>query len=256
MFKPFSPACLAAALLTLAGCQSTPSDTPKDQVDPQAFKAFTVDMQHALQLSIATAVTGEQVGAVTLQVTLDRNSAPTACKARVEPFKYGSKLPANVQPSDHKALAALVEGLCWKTIYPVVPAALFKGEASVDMRAPIVVELPGSVQAPGSARLKANAQREFFWQQLFRDQPVDSIGRAAVFYQADAKGQINGCLVQLSPTPLRSGDFRLDGNLQAQLNSRCMQLNLSQMPGFSTNEQGKAEGYSEMDYAPWKVGRP
>lgn len=33
-----------------------------------------------------------------------------------------------------------------------------------------------------------------------------------------------------------------------------MKLDLSKMPGFSSNEQGKAEGYSEVDYAPWMVG--
>ncbi|MNE62210.1 hypothetical protein D3C80_1574790 [compost metagenome] len=75
-----------------------------------------------------------------------------------------------------------------------------------------------------------------------------------MFYQANTQGKVDGCLVQLSPNPLREDAFRLDGNLQAQLNSRCMKLDLSKMPGFSSNEQGKAEGYSEVDYAPWMVG--
>ncbi|GHS80196.1 hypothetical protein PAGU2196_10300 [Pseudomonas sp. PAGU 2196] len=255
VFKTLPPALLSAALIAMAGCQASPSTDTQAAADAQAFKTFTVEMQRALERSIALAPTGRQLGAVTLQVTFDRHSAPVACKASKAPFKYGALLPADVMPSDHQALANLVEALCWKTIYPVVPASLFGGEATLDVRAPIIVQLPASIQAPGSARQRANAQREYFWQQLLRDQPVTSIGKATVFYQANAQGKVEGCLVQLSPTRLREAAFRLDGNLQAQLNSRCMKLDLSTMPGFSTNEQGTAEGYSELDYAPWKVGR-
>lgn len=254
VYKTLPPALLGAALITLIGCQSSPSaDRPAD-VDPQALKTFTVNTQQALQRSIALAPTGEQMGAVTLQVTFDRQSAPVACKAEKAPFKYGALLPADVTPTDHQALANLVEALCWKTIYPVVPAALYNDDETVEVRAPIIVQLPRAVQAPGTARYRAIAQREYFWQQLLRDLPVTSIGKASVFYQANAQGKVDGCLVQLSPNPLREDAFRLDGNLQAQLNSRCMKLDLSKMPGFSSNEQGKAEGYSEVDYAPWMVG--
>jgi len=35
-----------------------------------------------------------------------------------------------------------------------------------------------------------------------------------------------------------------------------MALDLRKMPGFVTDERGLASGYSEVDYAPWRVGRP
>ncbi|WP_182774194.1 hypothetical protein [Pseudomonas monteilii] len=41
----------------------------------------------------------------------------------------------------------------------------------------------------------------------------------------------------------------------AELNSRCMALDVSQLPSFSTDAHGQAKGYSELEYAPWKVGR-
>ena len=85
---------------------------------------------------------------------------------------------------------------------------------------------------------------------------MTSIGRASVYYEANAQGHVEGCLVQLYPHPLRRDAFRLDGNLQAQLNSRCMALDLRKMPGYVTDERGLASGYSEVDYAPWRVGRP
>ncbi|CAM3130629.1 hypothetical protein ACU5P1_14340 [Pseudomonas plecoglossicida] len=119
----------------------------------------------------------------------------------------------------------------------------------LEVRAPMVVVLPA---APRSV----TAQQQYFWEHLLRDQPVTSIGRAAVHYQGNAQGKVEGCLVQLFPHPLRQDAFRLDGNLQAQLNSRCMALDLSKMPGFAYDEQGVASGYSEVDYAPWRVGRP
>ena len=55
VYKTLPPALLGAALITLIGCQSSPSaDRPAD-VDPQALKTFTVNMQQALQRSIALA---------------------------------------------------------------------------------------------------------------------------------------------------------------------------------------------------------
>lgn len=252
MFKSLSPLLAAAALITLTGCQSKPAP----EVDEQARQTFVTDMQRTLMHSMATADTGEQIGAVLLDVTLDRQSAPTRCKAVRAPVKYRMGLPTDVVPTDIIALTRLVEAQCWKTIYPVVPEAMRDEDGTVDVRAPLYIVLPHADQAPGTLRRKAYAQRDFFWQHLLRDQPVTSIGKATLYYQANAQGKVEGCLVQLYPHPLRTDAFRLDGNLQAQLNSRCMALDLSKLPGFEVDAQGLATGYTEMDYAPWRVNRP
>lgn len=251
VFRPLSPALVVVTLIALTGCQSRPAS----EADTLALQTFTRDMQQALKLGIATADTGEQIGVVMLDVKLAPNSAPLSCKAGKAPMNNQMLLPANLIRSDFKALASMVEAQCWKTIYPVVPKPLREDDGTAQVRAPVVVLLPAAAQAPGTARRRANAQREFFWQQLFRDQPVTSIGRASVYYEADAQGKVQGCLVQIYPHPQRPDDFRLDGQLQAQLNSRCLTLDLSRLPGFSTDEQGKVQGYSELEYAPWKVGR-
>jgi len=252
VFKSLSPLVFATALITLAGCQSKPAP----EVDEQARQTFISDMQRALIHSMATADTGEQIGAVLLEVTLDGQSAPTHCKAVRAPVKYRMALPADVMPTDINALTRLVEAQCWKTIYPVVPAAVREENGTVDVRAPLYIVLPGAAQAPDTLRRKAYAQRDFFWQHLLRDQPVTSIGKASLYYQANAQGKVEGCLVQLYPHPLRTDAFRLDGNLQALLNSRCMALDLSKLPGFAVDAQGQATGYTEMDYAPWRFNRP
>ncbi|MFJ4156936.1 hypothetical protein ACIPZF_19335 [Pseudomonas sp. NPDC089752] len=252
MFRSLSPALFATAFITLAGCQSA----PVSKEDEQKRQSFINDMQRTLIHSMATADTGEQIGAVLLEVKLDRQSAPTSCKAIRAPVKYQMALPAGVMATDIKALTRMVEAQCWKTIYPVAPAAMREEDGTVHVLAPLYIVLPRSEQAPGTLRRKAYAQRDFFWEHLLRDQPVTSIGTASLYYQANAQGKVEGCLVQLYPHPLRKDAFKLDGNLQAQLNSRCMALDLSKLPGFEVDEQGLATGYSEMNYAPWRVNRP
>lgn len=249
VFKLLSPALLTAALVALAGCQSKPAP-------PKVPKTFIHDMQQALISSIASANTGKQVGVVRLRVTLNRHSAPIACKALRAPPRHDLLLPADIPRSDFKTLASLVEAQCWVTIYPVVPDALYDENNTVEIVAPLVVNLTTAAQASGSVRGVANAQREYLWQHLLRDEPVTSVGNAAVYYQANAQGKVEGCLVQLYQHPLRPDDFRLDGDLQARLTHRCMALDLSLMPGFSPDMHGVANGSSKMEYAPWRVGRP
>lgn len=251
MFRTLIPALIAVTLITLAGCQNRPISDP----EKHARRAFVSDMQQALKLGIATADTGKQVGVVMLNVTLDPSAAPISCKASRAPARYETQLPAEPIRSDFKSLAQLVEAQCWKTIYPVVPKPLREDDGTAEIRAPLFVVLPASTQAPGTARRQSNAQREFFWQHLFGDLPVASIGRASVYYEADAQGKVQGCLVQIYPHPLRPDDFRLDGRLQAELNSRCMALDLFSLPGFKADDAGLAKGYSELEYAPWKVAR-
>lgn len=235
--------------LTLAGCKARA--VPDAQ--PPATGIFAKHMQQALIQTIATTDSGRHVGVVRLRITLDANSAPIACKAQPSPGQE-KLLPAGVPLSNFKALARLVEAQCWKTIYPRVPAALYGAKDTVDVIAPLVVMLPAA--DPASLRGQANAQRAFFWQHLLRDQPVTSVGNVSVYYQGNAQGKVEQCLVQIHPHPLRPADFRLDSELQARLNARCLATNLSLLPGYSANANGVAEGYSELEYAPWRVGRP
>lgn len=49
--------------------------------------------------------------------------------------------------------------------------------------------------------------------------------------------------------------FRMDGQLQANLSRRCLQLDLRDLPHFVLKTQNQAEDYAIVEYAPWKVGR-
>lgn len=239
---------LFLALGAVVGCTASPSDS----LDERTREAFTSGMMQALHPGIRRADTGTQVGALTLKITLDRQSVPISCVATQARAEHRLVLPSNVRTTDFQALARLVEAQCWKNIYPLVPPAMVGEEGKTEIVAPMILVLPEELQNPGTPRRQANAQRDYFWQHLLRDQPVNGIGRVSVYYQANAEGKIEGCLVQLYPHPLRSAEFRLDGELQARLINRCTALNLRDLPGFTANQQGQ----STLDYAPWRVGQP
>lgn len=245
MLKSIPILCLVAAL---AGCHNRTAQP----VDEQARQAFTRDMMQVLQRGIRQADTGAQVGAVSLKITLDRHSAPIGCEATRARAKHRLLLPSDVSTTDFQALARLVEAQCWKNIYPLVPPTMVDDDGMTEIVAPMILMLPKKLQAPGTPRRQANAQRDYFWQHLLRDQQVNSIGRASVYYQANARGKVEGCLVRLYPHPMRMAEFRLDGELQARLNNRCMALDLRDLPGFVADQQG----YTALDYAPWRVGQP
>ncbi|BFO04685.1 hypothetical protein KNHN1_30630 [Pseudomonas guariconensis] len=239
--------CLWASMLSLAACQAS-TVTP-------AEKPFIEAMQSVLANDVTTATQGKLSGAVDLKVTLDRQSRPVACSTQPGKPEYAAKLPAEVVRSAYPVLARAVERQCWKTIYPLVPSELYGGEETVQITAPIVIVAPWPTLASDHPWRIHEARKAFFWQQLMREQPVDSVGQAVIRYQADAQGKVTGCLVDLAPVPQRTDAFRLDGQLQADLSRRCMQLDLRDMPSFMLEAQAPAENHTVVEYAPWKVGR-
>ncbi|CAM4115126.1 hypothetical protein CCOS865_03609 [Pseudomonas reidholzensis] len=245
-------------LLTLAGCKtSEPAATDTaEAIDPKVMQQFVGDMQKTLQTNIANAVRGTLVGAVKLSIKLDQTYAPVACKAQEPGPKLASLLPADANRSDFKSLAAAVEAQCWKTVYPPVPAGAYDEDGTVEIVAPLILMPSANQQPPNPAWVARQQQREFFWQQLLREQPVDSIGVAIIRYQANSQGKVQGCLIELRPSAARADAFRMDGGLQSRLSSACMALDLQRMPGFAPDPQGKMEGFALVEYAPWKVGRP
>lgn len=227
-----------------------------DKVDDKVMQQFTADVQHNLQLNILSASRGKLVGAARLHVTLNKRSEPVACKVTAAAPKHSAMLPADVVRSDFATLANVIEAQCWMTVYPKVPEPLFSEDDSVEMVAPVIVMLPAHWKNAHASWDLRQQQRQYFWHQLMRTQPVDSIGTAVIRYQANAQGKVQGCLIDLQPTRLRTDAFRLDSALQARLNSACLGLDLQAMPGFAPDPHGRVEGYALVEYAPWKVGRP
>lgn len=253
MFQSALPKLLVLiALSSLAGCQTRAAL----ESQPPTNERFMREMQYALAQSIASASTGKQVGVVSLKVILDRNAAPIACKARRPLPSAELLLPSDVSRSNFQALASMVEAQCWKTVYPIAPEAMYGERGYLEVVAPLAVHLPAALYAPGAEQWQYNAKRAYFWQHLFGDESLTSVGKATVYYQTDAQGKVTGCLVQMAEHPLRTGDFRLDGALQSRLAQRCMAMDLRPMPGFAADVQGIARGSVRLDYAPWLSARP
>lgn len=197
---------------------------------------------------------GEMNGAINLNITLDRQGRTLACSTQRAKQSTALMLPADTLPTDRNVLAQTVQAQCWKSIFPLPPEALYEGD-TVEVVAPLVLMKPPYVSENEQARRQAVARQAFFWTNLVRDEPVASVGLAEIRFQTTPAGKVNGCLVTLNPHPLRMDAFRLDGDLQARLTQRCNGLDLAKMPGFTASAPDGLEGYSRVEYAPWKVGR-
>ena len=244
-------------LMMLGGCGTTHRslEHAPSTVDEQTRPDFMVAFQRTLQRDMATAIAGSLIGPIDLHITLDRRNALLGCKAsRPRPTTMRA-FPATLMPSSYKDLAEAVERQCWKSIYPQVPAALHEADGTIEVIAPLIM-MPSPASQALDQRWRLNyAQREFFWQQLLLDHPVHSIGKAVIHFQADARGKVESCLVNLIPTAARPDAFEPDGNLQALLITRCKGLDLRQLPGFTLDALGKAQGSVSVEYAPWKTSR-
>lgn len=239
-----------AGLLAIAGCQSPTKDTSTPE-QIKKFEEFSIGFRVALSSNARVASSELLDGNVKLRVKINRRNEVTFCET--QPYSQDTSSPQPVDPR----LSALVNDVCWSTLFPLVPTELFDTDGTADIMAPLVFS---SDQDTEELRLKRMgrvtryAQSRFFWEQTLRNQPASSIGYADFRYVANAQGQVQGCLVNLRASRQRPDAFKLDGDLQSRLSAQCKQMNLRQLPGFTVNPQGVAEGIVRVEYMPWKGG--
>jgi hypothetical protein len=196
------------------------------------------------------------VGIKNLRIKFNRNNEILSCDAGPAGAPSVAQMPSMTQRLDASKIVRLVNRECWKIIYPLVPVHLFKDDETVEFVAPLVFgPLSGAAASGQRTRLLYQAQSDYFWQHLLINRSVDSIGVASLRFQANAQGEVEGCLVSLAPAYVRRDAFKFDNTLQEQLTAQCKTLDLRHMPGFLPDEKGRVRGYVEVTYAPWKVGR-
>ncbi|HKS11805.1 MAG TPA: hypothetical protein VJS90_02085 [Pseudomonas sp.] len=246
------------ALSMLPGCQTNnPASTPDAETraaQAQAKTTFVRQFQQVLIHDLAAANRDGLSGSLSLMVTLDRQNRPVACEVQRTRPSLLKNLPQGQSAFYPQALSDLVVEQCWKGIYPRVPAHMIGDDKTIDVLAPLFV-LPQGPEGMSAGWRTDNARRDFFWQQLMREQPVDSIGVASVIYRGDAQGKVLDCVANLHPNPLRPDAYKVNGTLQETLSTRCKALDLRAMPGFEPDAQGMVLGSVLVEYAPWKVGR-
>ncbi|MBI6853948.1 hypothetical protein YA0002_14325 [Pseudomonas cichorii] len=235
-------------LLFIAGCQSqTGAQSPEEL---KKLEEFSIGFRVALVSNARVASSEFLDGGVKLRVKINRRNEVVFCET--EPYSQ----TASPAPTDPR-LPALVKDVCWSTLFPVVPSELYDSDGMADIIAPLVFS---SEQDTEELKLKRMgrviryAQSRFFWEQTLRKQPASSIGYADFRYVANTQGEVQGCLVNLRASRQRPEAFKLDGDLQARLSAQCKQMNLRQLPGFTVNPQGMAEGIVRVEYMPWKGG--
>lgn len=240
--------------VALAGCQGGPAPmkslavaSAKPKVQPSDEDVFARDLQRALIPQMLAANVQNLSGTLDLWITLNRAYEPVACEARK------SRHPSAIGFAQPSALSALAVRQCWNMIYPKAPGSWFGDDDELEIVAPLVFSMTEySKSEQHQRRLQDAAQSQFFWDQVFAGQPLDSIGVAGFRYQAGVTGRVEGCLVSLEPSVLRADAFKFDSQLQQRLTRLCNALDLKQMPGFATDEAGVARGLVGVEYAPWK----
>lgn len=236
----------------LAGCTAAGQHTPRE-TPAQAEAQFTRQMLDILQNDLQLANQQDLVGAVLLDVTLERNGRPSACRARLAPQKYTSRMPADAVWSPEQALTALVTDQCRKSLFPIPPKAMRNHQGQLQVVAPIRF-MPSEGSSAVREYLRQRVPRQAFaWQHLMAGETVIGTGYAFFWFEGDANGKVTRCLVELTPDRFAPSRFKPDNLLKQRLHARCMALDLRRMPGFALDSQGANRGHVELEYAPWKL---
>lgn len=257
------PASAVAALLVtgallLTACQSPPARTESPATSAQQeadYATFAAQFRSIVALHMLAANRRGAVGEKNLRVELNRDNEIVSCRAETVSPSVAHAMPVVTNHRGGVELARLINQECRKIIFPLVPKHLFDDKGIADVIAPLkFLPLPPAAAEQRRSLLMLQAQRDFFWHQVLVDQPVDSVGRASFSVQADAVGQVSGCVVNLAPVTVRQDAFKPDNALQTRLISRCLALDLRQMPGFALDDKGQANARITVQYAPWKTG--
>ena len=256
---------LAFCSLLLAGCQSdgiagdplnpsaatlTPAQKQQQVQDRATFEALTINV---LRSAGYRANTNDLDGSFNLLIKLDEKSQVIGCET--QPNKQFDRKIYPYNPH----LANDLLSICWTSVLPRLPSSLIDPkETTSDIVAPVAVfPLNGLSPQDRSARalmLQDQAQNDFLFKQLFAAQPIDSIGIATLLVMSDSSGHVKECAASLDPHVLRPSEFKQDDALLGGLISRCKQLDLNAMPGFTPNAQGMTSVFKRIEYTPWKAG--
>ncbi len=243
---------ISLCALCLAGCTAAGQHTPRE-TPAQAEARFTRQMLDILQNDMLLANQQDLVGAVLLDVTLERDGRPRTCTARPAPQKYRSVFPADTVWAPEQALTGLVIDQCRQSLFPIPPKAMRDHQGQLQVVAPIIF-MPAEGSFAVREYLRQSVPRQAYaWQHLMAGETVIGTGNAFFWFEGDARGKVTRCLVELGPDRFAPSRFKPDNLLKQRLHARCMALDLRRMPGFALDSQGTNRGHFELEYAPWKL---
>lgn len=209
-------------------------------------QAYTRQMQDSLRKLGLAAADGMLVGSVELILKVDSRGGLVSCQARPLSKPRAESPPFN--PGLEKQLSAM----CWDVILPPTLLSMLRDDGLATIYAPMIfpsVSLDQlKAQMPYTERF---AQDNYLWHTVFKDEVIDSVGRAFFLITPDAEGQRQTCRVTLWPHPNQPHAFLPNEALRQRLEQRCAALKPHDLPFYPSPEAGP--NYTvEVRYMPWK----
>lgn len=232
------------ALCCLSACQSpAPGTPPLFETEEQRY---VWQMQESLRKLGLAAGDGMLVGSVEILLHIDRDGGIERCQAR--PF---SKPRAETPPFNPR-LEKQLSAMCWDMVLPPIPSSILGDDEGRAILAPLVFPVPSLELLKAQMRYTERfAQDNYLWHAVFKDEAIDSVGRAFFLITPDAEGQRQTCRVTLGPHPNQPYAFHPDEALRQRLEQRCVALKPHDMPFYPSPEAGP--NYTvEVRYMPWK----
>ncbi|KAB0550631.1 hypothetical protein F7R01_05295 [Pseudomonas argentinensis] len=246
---------LKPRLIMLTGCLalvacSTPAPpaAPKTS-DELAQEHFTRLAMQALYGVGRRANPAWRQASLEVRFIIDRQNQVIDCQARpVSKSKLSDGLPFNPQ------VAERMNRLCWQTVLPPMPSKLMDEGPTTELIAPLLFPEQASDPQSHAREAAQYARNDYFWQQLFANRTLDSIGRARLIGILDAQHNVSACQVIIEPHPMRRREFKQDNDLLEHLGQACSRLDdVPLIPGQPVNAQGQYVFSVTLDYSPWRA---
>ncbi len=247
MLKPYL--ILLTGCLSLAACSTpTPPAVPKS-ADELANEQFVSLAMQAVYPVGREANPEWRQASLEVRFTIDRQNQIVDCQARpVSNPKLADRLPFNAK------VAERMNRLCWQTVLPPMPGKLMDEGPTSELIAPLLFPEQARDQQDHAQEAGVYARNAFFWQQLFANRPLDSIGRARLSGILDDRRNVSACQVLIEPHPMRRREFKQDNDLLDHLGHGCAHLDaVPLIPGQPVNAQGQYVFNVTLDYSPWRT---
>lgn len=232
------------ALCCLSACQSpAPGTPPPFETEEQRY---IWQMQESLRELGLAAADGMPVGSVELLLQMDRQGGIESCKAK--PLST----PRAEAPPFNPRLERQLSAMCWDVILPPTPLSMLLHDKPATIHAPMIFPTVSLDQLKAQMRYTERfAQDNYLWHSVFKDEAIDSVGRAFFLITPDTEGQRQTCRVTLWPHPNQPHAFLPNEALRQRLEQRCAALKPHDMPFYPSAEAGP--NYTvEVRYMPWK----
>lgn len=246
MLKPYLT--VLVACLSLAACSTPkPPAAPKsaDEIANAQFIGLAVQAVYPVGRE---ANPGWRQASLAVHYRIDRQNRIVDCKTR----PISNPVVADGLPFAPR-IAERMNRLCWQTVLPPMPTKLMGDGPITELVAPLLFPEIDEYPQDQAQETAEYALAAFFWQHLFANRTLDSIGRARLIGILDEQRNVGACEVIIEPHPMRRREFKQDNALLDHLSQACAHLDgVPLLPRQPRNAQGQYVFIVNLDYSPWR----